>query len=280
MTISIHLKPSIDNYCVMGNPIAHSKSPLIHHAFAEQVGHAIYYQSVLVQQGQFEGALAEFQKLGGKGLNITVPFKEDAWQAVEAMSTRAEKAGAVNTIWFEKGKRQGDNTDGIGLVRDLLENEIKLKDKRLLILGAGGAVRGILDPILQQEPSSVLIANRTPERAETLVRRFSEYSNLDFCGLSQLDRQGNFDVVINGISAGLSGEQPELPEDIVVEGGCCYDMVYGNVDTPFVSWAKQHGAGMALDGLGMLVEQAAESFMIWRGVRPKTKPVIEMLRNL
>lgn len=279
MTTSIRLKTSVDNYCVMGNPVAHSKSPLIHHAFAEQVGHEIYYQAILVEPDGFEAALAEFQALGGKGLNITVPFKEDAWRAVDVLSPGAEKAGAVNTIWFEDSKRRGENTDGIGLVHDLLQNDISIKDKKVLILGAGGAVRGILGPILEQSPAAVLLANRTPARAEALVRIFSEFSHLDYCDLSGLTGRGGFDIVINGTSAGLTGDLPALPDGILGRGGCAYDLVYGDRDTPFVSWAKQRGARLVLDGLGMLVEQAAESFTLWRGVRPRTGPVIEMLRD-
>ena len=279
MTTRIHLKASVDNYCVMGNPVEHSKSPVIHHAFAEQVGHDIYYQSILVERDGFETALAEFQSLGGKGLNITVPFKEDAWRAVDVLSPRAGKAGAVNTIWFENGKRHGDNTDGIGLVHDLLHHEIDIRQKKILILGAGGAVRGILEPVLEQGPAAVLIANRTPARAEALVRLFPEFSGLDFCDLTRLGQRGEFDVVINATSAGLTGDLPTLPDMVIADGGCCYDLVYGDKDTPFVTWARHSRAGVVLDGLGMLVEQAAESFTLWRGVRPETQPVIEMLRK-
>lgn len=280
MTVDIQLKASVDNYCVMGNPIVHSKSPAIHHAFAEQVGHKLFYQAILVPRDEFPAALDKFQALGGKGLNITVPFKEEAWSAADVLSPEAETAGAVNTIRFQDGKRLGNNTDGIGLVRDLLNNKIDIRDKRLLILGAGGAVRGILGPVLQQEPSSVLIANRTPAKAGTLVGIFPDNTGLAFCGFPELVGQDSFDIVINGTSAGLTGELPELPVDIVTEHSCCYDMVYGNANTAFVGWAKKQRVGVVLDGLGMLVEQAAESFTLWRGVRPETRPVIEMLRHL
>lgn len=276
----ISLKPSVDNYAVMGNPIAHSKSPLIHQAFAEQLGQAIYYQAILVEPDGFEAALAEFQALGGKGLNITVPFKEDAWRAVDVLSPAAEKAGAVNTIWFENDQRCGENTDGIGLVNDLSHHEIDIGEKKVLLLGAGGAVRGILGPVLERRPAAVLIANRTPARAEALVRIFPEYPHLDFSDFSGLAGRDGFDIVINGTSAGLTGDLPALPENILLKDGCAYDLVYGDKDTPFVAWAKQRGARLVLDGLGMLVEQAAESFTLWRGVRPETRPVIEMLRGM
>ena len=274
------LKPGVDNYCVMGNPIAHSKSPQIHTAFAEQTGQQIHYQVILVDQDEFDSALDAFQKQGGKGLNITVPFKEDACKAAESLTARAERACAVNTLWFDKGgKRCGDTTDGIGLVRDLTVNHnISLAGKELLILGAGGAVRGILDPLFDQNPARIVIANRTISRAEELAASFSDRGELIAVDYDYLKGQ-RFDLIINGTSASLQGTIPPLPDDVLRTGACCYDMMYASMDTPFVTWAKKHNATHALDGTGMLVEQAAESFYIWRGVRPETGPVIEMLRN-
>jgi shikimate dehydrogenase len=264
----------------MGNPVAHSLSPRIHHAFAEQTGERIYYQALLVPPDGFEAALERFQALGGKGLNITVPFKQEAWRAATIRSGRAERAGAVNTLWFDDdGRRHGDTTDGTGLVRDLQRHAVVLDGRRVLILGAGGAVRGVLGELLEQHPANLLIANRTPARAEELVRGFGTPSGLRATGFDHLDSAGGFDVIINAIPAGLTAELPPLPPGLLAAGCCCYDMVYGSGDTPFVAWARGHGAGLALDGLGMLVEQAAESFYIWRGLRPETEPVIAMLRN-
>ena len=279
MTADIRLVPDIDNYAVMGNPVAHSKSPLIHQAFAVETGERLSYQAILVPVGGFAAALAEFQRQGGKGLNITVPFKEDACQAMDVLTPRAEQAEAVNTIWFESdGRRFGDTTDGAGLVRDLARHGIALEDRRLLILGAGGAVRGVLGEVMEQRPAGLLIVNRTLDRARELRDRFSSHWDIDICGFEELAARGRFDVVINAIPAGLTAALPPLPDDLVRDGDC-YDMVYGDTATPFVTWAREHGARSANDGLGMLVEQAAESFTIWRGVRPQTEPVIEMLRK-
>lgn len=273
------LSPEIDNYCVLGNPIAHSKSPQIHKLFAQQTGQQLNYQAVLVELGHFAESMLEFQRSGGKGLNITVPFKEDAWGLVDTRTVRAEKAGAVNTIWFtEDGVCHGDTTDGTGLVRDLLRYNIELKNKRLLVLGAGGAVRGVLDALLGEEPDQVLLVNRTLTRAQKLAQIFSDSGPIQACGYEVLANH-QFDIVVNGTSASLKGDLPALPGNIFTQDACCYDMVYGDKETVFVTWARENGASLALDGLGMLVEQAAESFFIWRGVRPDTEPVIDMLRK-
>lgn len=279
--MTIRLDSSIDNYCVMGNPVAHSKSPQIHAAFAEQTRQKIFYQAILVDEGKFKDSIKEFQRQGGKGLNITVPFKPDAWEASDQMSRRAERAVAVNTISFnDEGKIAGDNTDGIGLIRDLtINHKLSIKDKNILILGAGGAARGILDPLFDEQADRVVIANRTVNRAEKLVDIFSDRGDISTCGFDELV-SSNFDIVINATSASLQGDVPPLPEGLVNKNTCCYDMMYSVADTPFVAWAKAHGAGIALDGLGMLVEQAAESFFIWRGVRPETESVIKLLRRV
>ena len=276
--MKIHLDSSMDNYAVMGNPVAHSKSPQIHAAFAEQSNQIIFYQAIQVDDGKFQAVVKEFQAQGGKGLNITVPFKGEAWEVSEGRSNRAERALAVNTISFDDaGKIIGDNTDGIGLIRDLTINQgIAIKDKDILILGAGGAVRGILDPLLDEHPDRVVIANRTVIRAEKLVDIFSDHGDISACGFDEL-AGSSFDIVINGTSASLQGEVPSLPDGLLNDNACCYDMMYSMSDTPFVSWAKAHGASKATDGLGMLVEQAAESFFIWRGVRPETGSVIKLL---
>ena len=279
--MTIRLDSSIDNYCVMGNPVAHSKSPQIHAAFAEQTRQKIFYQAILVDEGKFKDSIKEFQRQGGKGLNITVPFKPDAWEASDQMSRRAERAVAVNTISFnDEGKIAGDNTDGIGLIRDLtINHKLSIKDKNILILGAGGAARGILDPLFDEQADRVVIANRTGNRAQKLADIFSDRGDISTCGFDELV-SSNFDIVINATSASLQGDVPPLPEGLVNKNTCCYDMMYSAADTPFVAWAKAHGAGIALDGLGMLVEQAAESFFIWRGVRPETESVIKLLRRV
>ncbi len=279
--MTIRLDSSIDNYCVMGNPVAHSKSPQIHAAFAEQTRQKIFYQAILVDEGKFKDSIKEFQRKGGKGLNITVPFKPDAWEASDQMSRRAERAVAVNTISFnDEGKIAGDNTDGIGLIRDLtINHKLSIKDKNILILGAGGAARGILDPLFDEQADRVVIANRTVNRAQKLADIFSDRGDISTCGFDELV-SSNFDIVINATSASLQGDVPPLPEGLVNKNTCCYDMMYSAADTPFVAWAKAHGAGIALDGLGMLVEQAAESFFIWRGVRPETGSVIKSLRKV
>ena len=267
-----------DQYAVMGNPIAHSKSPRIHAAFARQTGQNIEYRAIHVDLGGFPQAVGNFVASGGKGLNITVPFKQEAFALVQTRSPRAERAGAVNTIKIEKQQLFGDTTDGIGLVTDLLHNhQVTLRDMRILLMGAGGAARGVIEPLLRQNPTYLLIANRTPDKAVELATLFADLGTVHGSGYEQLTEQ-QFDVVINATSASLQGDMPELPDEILAENGCCYDMMYGKV-TQFMTWAQYHGAGKILDGLGMLVEQAAESFAIWRGVRPDTAPVIKQLRS-
>jgi shikimate dehydrogenase len=279
-TFDFRLDPAFDNYAVMGNPVAHSKSPLIHQEFARQTNQPIRYQALFVPIGRFEDAIQEFRRKGGKGLNVTVPFKEDAWQAVSVRTCRAETAGAVNTISFlAGGESAGDNTDGVGLLRDLGRNGIAVKDKRLLILGAGGAVRGVLGPLLEAKPAELVIGNRTVSKARQLIASRPYEAQLKACSLDELSNAGSFDLIINAISAGLQGELPPLAPELIGAHTCCYDMVYGDTEPVFVRWARQRGARLARDGLGMLVEQAAEAFFIWRGVRPETGPVIEMLRK-
>lgn len=269
-----------DSYAVMGNPIGHSKSPQIHRQFAEQTGQDISYEALLVELDGFEAAVDWFQDEGGKGLNITVPFKQQAWGLVKERSERAELAGAVNTIVIrEDGSRYADTTDGVGMVRDIVENNgIELKGKCILVLGAGGAVRGVLQSLLEERPQFVIVANRTAEKAVALAKQFNDFGDVFGCGFDALPGQ-QFDLVINGTAASLEGEVPPLPDDLVYEGGSCYDMMYSAEPTAFQTWARQHGAVKALDGLGMLVEQAAESFFMWRGERPETGVVIEKLRS-
>ena len=269
----------MDRYAVMGNPIAHSKSPRIHSLFAEQTGQALEYSAILVEPGNFATAVAEFRSEGGNGLNITVPFKEEAWALAGRRSDRAERAGAVNTLLLiESGKHFGDNTDGAGLVRDLMANHgATLTGKKLLLVGAGGAARGVIAPLLSENPELLVIANRTPEKAVVLARNFCDLGHTEGSSLYELEGQG-FDIIINATAASLSGEVPALPASVVTTKSWCYDMMYADKPTAFMEWATERGASRVMDGLGMLVEQAAESFFLWRGVRPDTAPVINELR--
>ncbi|MRI33367.1 shikimate dehydrogenase [Endozoicomonas sp. OPT23] len=270
---------AVDHYAVMGNPIAHSKSPFIHAMFADATDQKLHYAAQLVEANGFEKALATFFDQGGHlGLSITVPFKEQAWQLAEIRTERAEKAGALNTLWLDsEGKLKGDNTDGLGLVRDLkMNNGVSLKDARVLVLGAGGAVRGVLEPILAEQPKDVVIANRTVSKAETLAELFSG-KPVSACGFAEVT--GSFDVIINGTSASLHGDLPPVPASVITRTTTCYDMMYSAGTTVFNQWALDQGAGKVIDGLGMLVEQAAEQFAIWRGVRPDTEAVFTKLRQ-
>lgn len=268
-----------DRYAVFGNPIAHSKSPQIHARFAGQTGQDLIYTAEHIEEAVFETAVQCFLQGDGKGLNITVPFKERAWALAQWRSDRAELAGAVNTLYrLEDGRIAGDNTDGLGLVRDLADNNsVQLSNARVLVLGAGGAVRGVLQPLLAAGVASILIANRTPARAETLAELFADDGRVQACGFEQVPAE-TFDLIINGTSASLQGELPPIPAATVGSTTACYDMMYAAEPTPFCRWAAELNAGRVIDGLGMLVEQAAESFRIWRGVRPDTAPVIADLR--
>jgi shikimate dehydrogenase len=268
-----------DQYAVIGNPIEHSKSPLIHRLFAEQTGQAMEYGRILGNPDDFKGDVQRFIGQGGRGLNVTVPFKEMAWRLADQLSERAQRAGAVNTlILLEDGRLRGDNTDGVGLVHDLVRNHgCALSGSRILLLGAGGAARGVLDPLLESGPERLLIANRTATRALALADEWKTAGPVSGCGLEELSGQ-HFDLIINATAAGLAGQVPEIPNDLLLPGGWCYDMMYAQTPTAFVRWGLEHGAAKALDGLGMLVEQAAESFFLWRGVRPDTREVIRALR--
>ncbi len=270
----------IDRYAVMGHPVAHSKSPFIHARFAEQTAQAMSYEAIDVAPGEFAEAVEAFRAAGGRGLNVTVPFKEEAWRLVAERSARAERAGAVNTIWFEDDTAHGDVTDGAGLLRDLVVNHgATLAGRRILLLGAGGAARGVLEPLLHAGPTRVVVANRTAARARALARAFAADGPVSGCGLDELRAEGAFDLIINATSASLVGEVPRVPAAALGPDTWCYDMVYGDAPTVFMDWARRHGASVVLDGLGMLVEQAAEAFALWRGVRPETAPVIAALRG-
>jgi shikimate dehydrogenase len=267
-----------DHYAVIGNPIRHSLSPLLHSAFARETGEDIVYERLLGDLEDFNGDVHDFFARGGRGLNVTVPFKERAWELVDELSDRAQLAGAVNTITrLESGRLHGDNTDGVGLVRDLTHNHgFDLKGSSLLLLGAGGAARGVILPLLEEQPKELLIANRTAEKAIMLAKLFAEHGNLCGCGLEDIGSR-QFDLIINATAAGLTGDVPAIPDTCLAAGGWTYDMLYGKEPTAFVRWGERHHAGRALDGIGMLVEQAAESFRIWRGMRPRTADVIRQL---
>jgi len=267
-----------DRYAVIGNPIKHSKSPFIHREFSKQTQQDLNYTAELVDLGQVKKFVDAFKKNNGKGLNVTVPFKQDAFELADKLTERAQRAGAVNTLSLSD-EIAGDTTDGVGLVNDLSRNhKIIFKNKRILILGAGGAVRGVIESILNTAPAHLIIANRTIEKALTLKNIFSDLGSIDGCGFNELNNE-KVDLIINGTSASLSGELPPIPDNILNNQATVYDMMYSAEPTPFMKWGQQQNAGLCLDGLGMLVEQAAESFYIWRGIRPDTKPVIKKLKE-
>ncbi|ROL82356.1 shikimate dehydrogenase [Pseudomonas protegens] len=269
----------MDQYVVFGNPIGHSKSPLIHRLFAQQTGQQLEYNTLLAPLDDFAGAARGFFAQG-RGANVTVPFKEDAYRLCDSLTERAQRAGAVNTLSKQAdGTLLGDNTDGAGLVRDLTVNAgVSLKGKRILLLGAGGAVRGALEPLLAQRPASVVIANRTVEKAELLAELFADLGPVSASGFDWLEE--SVDLIINATSASLSGDLPPIASSLIEPGKTvCYDMMYAKEPTPFCRWASEHGAALVLDGLGMLAEQAAEAFYLWRGVRPDSAPVLAELRR-
>lgn len=263
-------------YAVFGNPIAHSKSPQIHAAFAEQLHEPVRYDARLAPVDDFAGHWQAFMAEGGRGGNVTVPFKQQAATLADRLSERARLAGAVNTlIVAQEGAVVGDNTDGAGLLLDLERLQAPLAGARILVLGAGGAVRGVLGPLLAAGPSELIVANRTAEKATGLAELFKGHGRIDGCGFEAV--KGRFDLVINATSASLAGELPPLPEALFNEGALAYDMMYGAAPTVFLEWAGAHGVSCA-DGLGMLVGQAAESWYQWRGTRPDTAPVLAALR--
>jgi shikimate dehydrogenase len=271
-----------DQYAVIGNPVAHSRSPLIHAEFARQTRQDISYIALFAPRGEFPRVLSEFRAAGGRGVNITVPFKHEAWSAATSHEGYARAARAVNTIEFRGSEVIGHNTDGIGLVRDIAANlECPIEGRRVLLMGAGGAAYGVMEPLLTARPETLVVANRTPEKAHALVAHFgalpiaaaSRVSARPYRDLAGL----RFDVVINATSAGLADEMPPLPQGLFAPHALAYDMVYGR-STPFLEFARSEGA-RAVDGTGMLVEQAAESFFIWRGVRPESAPVIALLKE-
>lgn len=267
-------------YAVFGSPIIHSRSPDIHRAFATQCEQDVIYTKQEVRPDEFEHVCKEFFELGGNGLNITLPLKELAFRFADKLTTRAQLAGAVNTLALAKdGTILGDNTDGAGLVWDITDNlNWSLTSKNILILGAGGAVRGVLGPILEKKPASILIANRTAEKAVTLAEQFATIGNVQGTGYDNLPNYA-FDIVINGTSMSLAGDIPPITTAQINTQTHAYDMAYASKPTPFLAWLSECGLIHLSDGLGMLVEQAAESFKVWRGVMPNTQPIIKQLRD-
>jgi len=269
-----------DRYAVIGHPVDHSLSPDIHARFAAQTGEELVYGRIDAPEDGFAEAATAFFAEGGRGLNVTVPFKAQARAWCARASERAARAGVVNTLWREDGGRiAGDNTDGVGLVTDLTVNlGVSLADARVLLIGAGGAARGVLGPLLAAAPAAIVIANRTAGRATELAADFASDGPVTGGGFDELRDSAPFDVIVNASAASLGGAVPPVPDGVLRSHGTVYDMMYGDKARPFLDWGLAAHARLAVDGLGMLVEQAAESFAIWRGVRPDTGPVLATLR--
>lgn len=273
-----------DRYAVIGNPVAHSRSPEIHAMFARQTGQKVEYLRLLSPLDSFRVTVQSFIAEGGRGANVTVPFKLEAFDLAHQASQRAKSARAANYLRFEEGRIEADNTDGCGLLRDITDNlGFEIHGRRVLLMGAGGAAQGVLLPLLEEHPALLTIANRTAEKAMRLAesaRHMPAAGQTVVSGVGYPELRGKrFDLVINGTSSSLSDERPPLPEGLFAHGALAYEMMYGKGLTPFLTYAVEQGAGKTADGLGMLVEQAAESFRLWRGVQPQTGPVIEALRN-
>jgi shikimate dehydrogenase len=266
-----------DQYGVVGHPINHSWSPFIHGLFAKQTEQTLVYRLYDIAPGDFRAQVLEFFTRGGRGLNVTVPHKEAAAELAHELTARADRAGAVNTLMSTSDNLLGDNTDGQGLVTDLRKNlGLNLENQRVLILGAGGATRGVLEPLLELRPSEIIVANRSPERAINLASLFSDLGAIRGCGFEDVGDEP-FDLVINATAAGLAGAVPNVDGAVIASHTVCYDMSYSKDPTPFVTWAIEQGCARAHKGWGMLVEQAAESFTLWRGVRPDTEPILAVL---
>ena len=269
-----------DAYAVIGNPITHSKSPLIHTEFSKQTKQDMHYEAIFAPLNGFTEAIKLFQQNDGKGMNVTIPFKFDAYKISTQLTEQAKAAQAVNTLVFDGNEIYGHNTDGTGLIRDIITNlGFTITAKRILLCGAGGAASGIILPLLKQKPSMLVIANRTVQKAHKLQNQFSSYDNNIVSGNYEDVAGKIFDLVINATSASLIGKSLLLPKGIFATGSLAYDLMYGNEQTPFLQLAQKEGAVYLSDGAGMLVEQAAESFFLWRGIRPETKELIKTLRE-
>lgn len=271
----------VDRYAVVGNPVAHSLSPRIHAEFARQTGQALNYKAIELPTDAFAAGIAGLQQQGFKGVNVTVPFKREAWELCDRLTPRAEIAGAVNTLSLQAdGVIHGDNTDGVGLVRDLVDNlQIKIAQRNILLLGAGGAARGVLEPLLALSPARLTIANRNIDRAKALARDFASSAKISVLAYTQL-KSADYHLVINATAAGLNNQLPPLTAELLQRTEVCYDMMYNlKAATAFVEWSIRQGVQRSHDGLGMLIEQAAEAFFLWRGVRPETSQIESMLRE-
>ncbi|PRC91350.1 shikimate dehydrogenase [Solimicrobium silvestre] len=262
----------LDQYAVIGNPVAHSKSPLLHAAFAAQCQQAICYRALLAPPDSFAATVKQFINDGGRGANVTLPFKLEAFNLCTALTPRAQAAGAVNTMCFEGQKIIGDNTDGCGLVSDIVRNAgVTLQGKRILLLGAGGAARGAILPLLECQPAELIIANRSIEKAQQLAEQFSSFGQISSSEFAQI--KGQFDVIINATSASIAAQIPPIPDTAYNSNSLAYDMMYSDQPTVFMQHAAKHQA-QTRDGWGMLVEQAAEAFYVWRGMRPDTSELL------
>ncbi|MBF6631157.1 MAG: shikimate dehydrogenase [Comamonas sp.] len=275
---------SADLYCVMGHPVAHSRSPWIHTRFAQLTQQSLQYERRLVPLQGFAADLQAYIAAGGKGCNVTVPFKLDAAQAAHTQSPRVALAAAANTLVIDaEGRIHADNTDGLGLVADITRNaQVSISGQDIVLIGSGGAAAGVLGPLLEQQPRRIVVCNRTFNKAQALVEQHAELAKLQKVELLALEQQGlegNFDIIINATAASLQGAGIPVPASVLRPGSLAYDMMYGPAAAPFLQWAAQHGA-VGRDGLGMLVEQAAESFALWRGVRPPSQQVLQELRDV
>ena len=268
-----------EQYGVIGDPVSHSQSPAIHNLFASQLNQTINYKTFHVIQDELKQFIAEYKNKGGKGLNVTLPHKTAVMEYADEVSSRAAQAGAVNTLLFDENKIIGDNTDGIGLISDLENNfHQNIKNKHILIIGAGGASRGIISPLMEKKPSSLTIANRTSSRANQLVSRFQQYLNIDACGIDALDPNNSYDIIINATSAGITSTSIDFPCFIINENSVCYDLSYHLKPTPFMKWSMDNNAYCAIQGWGMLIEQAAESYSLWRHIKPDTSSILKQLK--
>ncbi len=272
----------VDRYAVVGNPVAHSLSPRIHASFAAQSGQKISYEAIEIPLDSFVNGIRDLQRQGFSGVNVTVPFKREAWELCDQLTPRAQDAGAVNTLSFmPDGSIAGDNTDGVGLTRDLVDNlGVTIEKQNILLLGAGGAVRGTLGPILALSPGRLSIANRTPQKAVALAQDFANFGEIHAISYETLGST-SYDLIINGTAAGLSNQTPPIADSVLSENSVCYDMMYNiSHTTAFVDWASSRGVKRAYDGRGMLVEQAAEAFHVWRSIHPRTVEIIRLLGQL
>ena len=269
---------STEQYGVIGDPISHSQSPSIHKFFAKQLGQNINYKAYHVTADKLESFIIEFQNKGGKGLNITLPHKTSVLNCTDEISSRAMEAGAINTLIINDKKIIGDNTDGIGLINDLEINfNQPLENKRVLVLGAGGAALGILNPLLKRKPKLILVANRSVSKTKIITSKFKLNSTLDACGINDLESNQTFDIIINATSIGVTKQSINFPSFIISEDTICYDLSYSYEPTLFMHWSMENKAKLAIQGWGMLIEQAAASYFLWRNRKPNTSTLLEQL---